>query len=711
MFARCGRSVPRPGSTLLPRTIRMVLTVAVAMFFILSTPLSSVLTKTDLTRPTSDYGFPKTDDFGVRQQGGPPTAPSELAPELTQAVGRDGRGCPSLEQTEACDTTLGRISPMSGLSNWSVVAGVTHPPDLMGAMMAFDAADNYTVLFGGSEWDVPPFHSYNETWTYRSGVWSELHPTPSPPPLSDGGFAMNPVTGCDVLFGGINVTSSTGNWVAENETWTFCHSAWQEDSASTNPGPSAGFAMISDAQCECVVAYNAGGGNNQFCCSNTLWTYTALGWTNITPASSPPKREYPAMAYDPAIEGAVMFGGFGYTSSDTYNDTWELTFNRDFPVWTEVFPRTVPPYRYAAGEAFDGTLGGVLMFGGLVDVDSVNSSFALNDTWLFMNGNWINETNSGQSPSPRGDFALTYDQRDQCAVLFGGGRSGGTTFGGTWTFDCPSVTFEEQGLPADAPWTVDLNGVPSNSSSGTHVFYLANRTFNFSVSVGPIPTSAEQFLPAFPGGNGSIGVTSALVAIPYYLHAQLTVVAQPIAGGEVGDSSGAAWPVVNSTIRLFARPNPGYVFVSWGGEGLGNYDGTDPNGSVTVLSPITEVAIFEAIYRVSFTARGLPTDTLWAIALGGVSRAASGSPIYFDEVNGSYCWRAYSNDSAFEASSSTGCVNVDGAEENVSISFHAIPVSSTGLSLAYLAVMGGSGAFLVGAAYAWKRRQIGRKES
>src|SRR5882672_668030 len=83
-----------------------------------------------------------------------------------------------------------------------------------------------------------------------------------------------------------------------------------------------------------------------------------LTWTQLSPATSPPQRGAPAMAYDPVTRKIVLFGGYG--STNYLNDTW--TF--DGTTWAEVNNAVVPPVRAAAAFAFDRMTRKLVLFGG-----------------------------------------------------------------------------------------------------------------------------------------------------------------------------------------------------------------------------------------------------------------------------------------------------------------------------------------------------------
>jgi hypothetical protein len=70
------------------------------------------------------------------------------------------------------------------------------------------------------------------------------------------------------------------------------------------------------------------------------------GWTQESPATSPPARNGHAMAYDSAHGQVVLFGG---VASGYLNDTWLWNGTN----WTLQSPATSPPARYAHAMAYD----------------------------------------------------------------------------------------------------------------------------------------------------------------------------------------------------------------------------------------------------------------------------------------------------------------------------------------------------------------------
>jgi PKD domain len=144
-----------------------------------------------------------------------------------------------------------------------------------------------------------------------------------------------------------------------------------------------------------------------------------LLWNNTT---NPPARYWAAMSDDPAEGGVLLFGGIS-AANIPLNDTWLFHAGH----WTELCsgssaPPTCPsspPARYSMSMTYDPTDQGVVLYGGTFQ------STAYEDTWLFHNGSWVNETstaNPGADPGP-----MVYDASDGYVLMF-------TPVGSTWTF-------------------------------------------------------------------------------------------------------------------------------------------------------------------------------------------------------------------------------------------------------------------------------------
>ncbi len=105
------------------------------------------------------------------------------------------------------------------------------PPPLQGAMLAYSGANGVFLLYGGC------FPCSSDVWSFSlgSGAWTELGPPSGsvPPPRESASWALDPVSGEYVLFGGTNGES------AMNDTWLFNASAdvWALDASVAAPSP------------------------------------------------------------------------------------------------------------------------------------------------------------------------------------------------------------------------------------------------------------------------------------------------------------------------------------------------------------------------------------------------------------------------------------------------------------------------------------------
>jgi len=79
------------------------------------------------------------------------------------------------------------------------------------------------------------------------------------------------------------------------------------------------------------------------------------------------------------------------------------------------------------------------------------------------------------------------------------------------------------------------------------------------------------------------------------------------AGGKVTPSSG--WRTSGATISISATAATGYTFNSWSGGGTGSYSGTSNSASITMNSPIAEMATFTQNPTPAPTPSPTPTPT------------------------------------------------------------------------------------------------------
>lgn len=115
--------------------------------------------------------------------------------------------CASLFAVSAC----GPPTPFGGRAT---------PPDLSFPTMAFDAARQQIVLFGGYS---PQGGELNDTWTWDGRNWTRQHPAKSPLSRSGAAMAYDAGRRQAVLFGGERDASSSymgDTWTWDGRNWT-----------------------------------------------------------------------------------------------------------------------------------------------------------------------------------------------------------------------------------------------------------------------------------------------------------------------------------------------------------------------------------------------------------------------------------------------------------------------------------------------------------
>ena len=174
----------------------------------------------------------------------------------------------------------------------------------------------------------------------------------------------------------------------------------------------------------------------------------APDWVEPTLSSSPSARIGASMAYDTATHSTVLFGGSGaFVPGPTYGDTWIWRNG-----WTQLSPATSPPARESAGIAYDPTTGTVVLFGG---EDNSNNGAVFGDTWTWDGVTWTQQFPpvSPSARNPRG--AMAYDPVTETVLLFGGegadnGDYGGVPFGDTWEWNGRTKTWTQR-FPSASP--------------------------------------------------------------------------------------------------------------------------------------------------------------------------------------------------------------------------------------------------------------------
>ena len=225
-----------------------------------------------------------------------------------------------------------------------------------------------------------------------------------------------------------------------------------------------------------------------------------------------------------------------------------------------------------------------------------------------------------------------------------------------------NVTFTETGLPANALWSVTLNGSTKSTTNASITFEEPVGTYAYNIS------SAVGYT-AFPS-SGTISVTG---------NEEISVTFSPakysITFTETGLPAGTTWSVTlngstesstSSSITFYVTAGT-YIYTV---NSVRGYSAFPQSGTIIVVnSNIVKGVIFTPVkYSVTFTESGLPSGTQWSVTLNGTTETSANSTITFSETDGSYYYTVGSV-SGYVVSPASGYIIVNGSSVSQQITF------------------------------------------
>jgi PKD repeat protein len=388
-------------------------------------------------------------------------------------------------------------------SSWAQLHPTIAPSPRDGSMIAYDNATQSVVLFGGYVETGTTASDTNDTWTYHAGAWTNVSGGPAPPPRWGGGLAYDVADGYLVLFGGYDQTSNQGL----SDTWTYSHGAWSKLTRATSPAGRFGFGMVYDGATSKVVLFGGQNATTEKTYSDT-WTFSGGNWTQLSfVAPTPDGRSEAAMTFSYSLKEVVLFGGFNSTPVRTLGDTWTFSALG----WMQITTLSPPAGRVLSAAVDDESTGTVILFSGVTGAGQ-----ALRDTWTFDGVSW-SQVATPDYPDAMSNFAATYDTRDGYVLVFGGLNYTGNRVATTWTYTNGNWT---ELTPATAPsartgagmaFDVAMNQVilfGGNATAGgfqddTWSFAQGNWT-NISSTAGTPPMGRSVGAMAYDDATGSV---------------------------------------------------------------------------------------------------------------------------------------------------------------------------------------------------------------
>lgn len=216
-------------------------------------------------------------------------------------------------------------------------------------------------------------------------AWEQVLGDPHPPARIDAGLALASGRDRVLLFGG------RAGFVGPDldDTWTFDGKDWRrlyggdggddgddDEEEATGPSPRRGHAMAYDPARDRVVLFGGEFGGIDVKFAADTFTHDGDAWTRR--GGGPPLRAFATMAWLAGEEVVVLFGGRTDKGPDAGTWVW------DGQDWTERKPMVRPPARYGHTMAV-GDDGTVLVHGGCGDM---LCGMVLDDTWGFDGKEW-----------------------------------------------------------------------------------------------------------------------------------------------------------------------------------------------------------------------------------------------------------------------------------------------------------------------------------
>jgi PKD repeat protein len=243
--------------------------------------------------------------------------------------------------------------------NWTNVTAQQSfsPPARSFASAVYDAANRVVVLFGG----LGAGNYLGDTWLWANSSWTNVtaYAGVGPGPRADASMAYDARDREVLLFGGEDSNGTLG------DTWTFSTGQWARILPSPAPPPACCGTMAYDStDQETVLEITSSLDSSTF-----TWTFALGNWTDRSISNAPKPRQWAVMVDDPAVGGTLLFGGTSLSTSpyDPLGDAWIFAGN----VWSSTAAASngsqAPPARWgaaAAPEVPEGSQGCFLLVGG-----------------------------------------------------------------------------------------------------------------------------------------------------------------------------------------------------------------------------------------------------------------------------------------------------------------------------------------------------------
>ncbi len=337
------------------------------------------------------------------------------------------------------------------------------------AGMVTATSNNYIVLFGGGNYQLPWGQCFNDLWRFdpTNETWQPIEVTgPLPTPRFDASLTYDALENRMILFGG-----STGSGLF-NDVWEYDLDSgslgWNQLATSgTPPSPRSGVAAVIDPINNRLVTF---GGCTSAGVVNETWALDLndMAWQQLSPTGTPPGPRYAfSGVYDSVGPQMIVFGGIYNT---WFDETWALDLTTGSENWMQLTPGGAIPARRCRHFWFFDEGNRVMYIGfGYNNISSMaffNDVYALNLNTM----SWAQILPTGPSIQPRRGSCAAFDPATRKAYVFGGDYYGGYYFDDTYALNIDSVVSIMETGDLHAPVNLLVRPNPARTSCQIHVF-------------------------------------------------------------------------------------------------------------------------------------------------------------------------------------------------------------------------------------------------
>ncbi|HVB22683.1 MAG TPA: hypothetical protein VNG51_12115 [Ktedonobacteraceae bacterium] len=229
-------------------------------------------------------------------------------------------------------------------SAWKQLHPAHEPSIRSNVAIAYDPATKQVVLFGGLS-SLANTKMLSDTWTWDGTDWTQQYPATSPPARDDAALAYDAATNQLVLFGGGSSKPPIGGLVPPplNDTWIWTGANWIQQHPATSPLPVLSPGLTYDAAQQNLLLFGGLYADTTPMRKelNDTWQWTGTNWVQLHPQTSPNLFDMvngqqvlysnPNMAYNPQNQQIfLLFGG-----DDDNNDKFQAGWTWDGTNWSK----------------------------------------------------------------------------------------------------------------------------------------------------------------------------------------------------------------------------------------------------------------------------------------------------------------------------------------------------------------------------------------